>query len=116
VGAEKPAGDTMGHISSNPSNPPAPPCSFRGTLLIHATARRGTGSPVWEVELPGPDCERRRTSNHTRSELEQLDQDLDRAPSEIETEIGPLEAVHMEEWIVLFVRALDLNFIGADDF
>jgi hypothetical protein len=71
---------------------------------------------VWEVDLRCPDCERWRASYYTRSELEQLDQELDRAASEIETELGRLAAMHMEEWIALFVHALDLDLIGADDF
>jgi hypothetical protein len=106
----------MARISSNPSNRPVPPCSFCGSLLIHATGRRETGSPAWEVDLHCPDCERRRASYYTRSELEQLDQELDRAASKIETELGRLEAVHVEEWTNLFVHALDLDLIGADDF
>jgi len=106
----------MVRMSGNPSSHPVPPCSSCGSLLIHATGRRETGSPVWEVDLRCPDCERQRASYYTRAQLAQLDQELDRAASEIETELGRLEAVHTEEWIALFVHALDLDLIGADDF
>ena len=69
-----------------------------------------------EVDLRCPDCEWRRASYYTPSEIEQLDQELDRAALEIETELGRLEALHMGEWTALFVHALDLDLIGADDF
>jgi hypothetical protein len=117
VGIAKPAGQIMRHMSSSKrSNWPVPPCSFCGSLLIHATGRRETGSPVWEVDLRCPDCERRRASYYTRSELDQLDRERDRAVSEIETELGRLETLHMEEWIARFRQALDLELIGPDDF
>jgi hypothetical protein len=54
--------------------------------------------------------------NYTRSGLEQLDRELDRAATETETELGRLEALHTEEWIALFSHALDLDLIGPDDF
>jgi hypothetical protein len=112
----KPAGHIMRHMSSKRSNRPVPPCRFCGTLLIDTTGRHETDSGLWEVELRCPDCERRRASYYTRSELDQLDRELDRAASEIETELGRLEALHMEEWIALFRHALDLDLIGPDDF
>jgi ribosomal protein S27E len=104
------------HMSRKRSNQPVPPCSSCGSLLVHTTGRRETDSPVWEVELRCPDCERRQASYYTRSELEQLDQELDRAAAEIETELGRLEALHMEEWTARFRHALDLDLIGPDDF
>jgi hypothetical protein len=111
-----PAGQIMRHMSSTRSNRPVPPCNSCGSLLIHTTGRRETDSRLWEVELRCPDCERRRASYYTRSELEQLDRELNRAVSEIETQLGRLEALHMEEWIGLFMHALDLDLIGPDDF
>jgi hypothetical protein len=36
--------------------------------------------------------------------------------SEIETELGRLEALHVGEWIALFMHALDRDLVGPDDF
>ena len=104
------------HMSSERSNGPVPPCSACGSLLVHATGRRGADSPIWEVELRCPDCERRQAAYYTRSGIEQLDRELERAASEIEAELGRLEALHTEEWIELFAHALELDLIGPDDF
>jgi hypothetical protein len=103
-------------MSSTHSNGPVPPCSFCGSLLTHTTGRRETDSPRWEVEFRCPDCERRHASYYTRSQLAQLDRELGRAAAEIETELGRLEALHMEEWSARFSHALDLDLIGPDDF
>jgi ribosomal protein S27E len=106
----------MRHMSSTRSNGPVPPCSFCGSRLIHTTGRRETDSPRWEVEFRCPDCEQEQASYYTRSQLERLDWELDRAASEIETELRRLEALHMEEWIARFSRALNLDLIAPDDF
>lgn len=106
----------MRHMSSTRSNRPVPPCSFCGSLLIHTTGRRETDCARWEVDLRCPDCEREQASYYTRWELERLDRELDRAASEIETELRRLEALHMEEWIARFSRALTLDLIAPDDF
>jgi hypothetical protein len=38
------------------------------------------------------------------------------AAVEIETELGRLEALHMEEWSARFSHALNLDLIGPDEF
>jgi hypothetical protein len=84
--------------------------------LIHTTGRRETDSPRWEDEFRCSDCEREQGSYYTRSQLQRLDRELDRAASEIETELRRLEALHMEEWIARFSRALNLDLMAPDDF
>jgi hypothetical protein len=103
-------------MSSNRPTGSVPPCSSCGSLLVHTTERRQTALLRWEVELRCGDCEWRQASYCTRSELEQLDLELKRAASEIETELGRLQAVHMAEWLGCFVLALDRDLIGPDDF
>jgi ribosomal protein S27E len=103
-------------MSSKHSDRPTPTCGSCGSRLVHPTGGRETSSALWDVELRCPDCERRRVSRYTQAELEQLDRELDRAASEIEQELHRLETVHMEDWASLFIRALDLDLIGPDDF
>jgi hypothetical protein len=50
------------------------------------------------------------------NELEQLDRELDSAASEIETELGRVVALHVEEWTARFCHALDVDLISADGF
>jgi hypothetical protein len=54
--------------------------------------------------------------NYTGAQLKELDRELARAASNIEQQLSRLEAVHMEEWAALFLRALELDLIGPDDF
>ena len=54
--------------------------------------------------------------NYTKAQLEELDRELDRAASNIEEQLSRLESVHMEEWTALFLRGLELDLIGPDDF
>jgi hypothetical protein len=98
-------------MSNTRSNRPVPPCGFCGSLLTHTTGRRETDTPRWEVEFRS-----RHASSYTGSQLAQLDRELGRAAAEIETELGRLEALHMEEWSARFSHALDLDLIGPDDF
>jgi ribosomal protein S27E len=103
-------------MSNTRSNGPVPPCSFCGSLLTHTTGRRETDTDRWEVDLRCPDCEREQASYCTRSELQRLDRELDRAVSEIEAQVRRLETLHMEEWIARFSSALNLDLIAPDDF
>jgi hypothetical protein len=104
------------HMSSKSSNRPALTCVACGSQLAHPTWGRETDSAVWEVDFRCPDCERRWASYYTPAELEQLDRELDRAASEIEKELHRLQALHMEEWVARFERAVQLDHILPDDF
>jgi ribosomal protein S27E len=103
-------------MSSKRKNWPAARCGSCGSHLVHPTRGRQTDPAVWEVELRCPDCHGREVSHFTQAELETLDREQDRAASEIQAALSRLEAQHMEEWIVSFGRALDLDLIGPDDF
>ena len=100
--------------SSNRSNGPVPPLQF---VWLTSGPHDGASSnrfPRVEVERRCADRERR-ASYHTRLELKQLDWELDHAASEIETELGRLEGLHMEDWSARFSHALALDVIGPDD-
>jgi hypothetical protein len=53
---------------------------------------------------------------YTDAQLEELDRELDLAASVMQQQLSRLEAVHMEEWAALFLRALERDLIGPDDF
>jgi hypothetical protein len=69
-------------------------------MLLHMSSRQSNGSE--------PAC------NLCSSLL--LDTGLNRAASEIETELGRPETLHTKEWTAHFGHAFDLDLIGPDDF
>lgn len=103
-------------MSRERSNRPSASCGSCGSHLIHPTRELQAGSSLWEVELRCADCDELEVTYCTEAELETLDRDQDRAASEIQEELGRLEALHMKEWVSRFEHALELDLIGPDDF
>ena len=106
----------MLRMSGEPSNRALPSCGHCGSRLVQPSWGPQADSDSWEVELRCADCNGREVALYTEPELEQLDREHDRAAAEIAAELSRLEALHMEEWIVRFLHALDLDLIGPDDF
>jgi hypothetical protein len=96
--------------------PSAPTCiSCRSNLLCPTKAGQA-GPALWRVRLRCPECGWRGAVNYTEAQLEELDRGRERAASNIQQQLSRLETVHMEEWAALFLRALELDLIGPDDF
>jgi hypothetical protein len=96
--------------------PSAPTCISCQSNLLCPTKGSQVGPALWRVGLHCPECGWRGAVNYTKAQVEELDRELDRAASSIEEQLSRLEAVHMEEWAALFLRALELDLIGPDDF
>jgi hypothetical protein len=105
----------MARMKGEPSDRALPTCSRCGSHLVQPSWGRQTPA-VWEVELRCPDCDGREVSYLSDAELEELECEQDRTAAEIEAELSRLEALHMAEWVALFLHALDLDLIGPDDF
>jgi ribosomal protein S27E len=106
----------MRRMSGESSKEALPSCGSCGSHLVQPTSGRQANPSVWEVELRCPDCGEHAVSYYDEAQLELLDREQGRATAEIEAELSRLEAEHMDEWVAQFVRALELDLIGPDDF
>jgi hypothetical protein len=70
----------------------------------------------WRVLLRCPDCESRREGVFEQAVVERLDDELDRASSELVGDLKRLTHANMSEEIEFFVRALDADLIDSGDF
>jgi hypothetical protein len=102
--------------ASKQVGPSAPTCISCESNLLCPTKTGQVGPSLWRVGLRCPECGWRGSVNYTEAQLKELDRELDRAASNIEDQLGRMEAMHMEEWATLFLRALELDLIGPDDF
>jgi hypothetical protein len=91
-------------------------CGLCGSGLIYPIESCQVASATWMVDLRCAECPWRGAVQHTEAELEELDRELDRAASEIESHLNHLETLHMEEWVEQFRKAIWLDLIDADDF
>lgn len=102
-------------MSDKSSNAPVSACISCESNLLFPTESLRVGSQ-WEVDLRCPECGWRGAVRYTDAQLEELDRELDLAASVMQQQLSRLEAVHMEEWAALFLRALERDLIGPDDF
>ena len=74
------------------------------------------GPRHWRIVLRCPECEARREGVFEQSVVEQLDEQLDNATSELLSDLKQLTQANMEDEVEFFVRALDADLIVPSDF
>lgn len=91
-------------------------CDACNSRLVYPIDAFQLKSALWLMELRCPECGWDGEASCTEAEFEELDRELDRARSQIQDELTRLQALHMEQWVESFVRALDVDLIVPDDF
>jgi hypothetical protein len=70
----------------------------------------------WRVSRRCPECEWAGASVHNEVEIDAFDEQLDLGSQELADQLRSLEHANMSQSANAFVRALDQDLIGADDF
>ncbi len=124
-------GHTAAMVHGGQARPPLPPpVTVAGTAsetplhvcprcaggLVHPLDWNEEGPAHWRVGLRCPDCGLQREGVFSRSAIEQLDDELDRATGALLRDYKRLTHSNMSEEAELFARALALDLIGPDDF
>ena len=74
------------------------------------------GPRRWRIILRCPDCESRREGVFEQPTVERLDDQLDRATSELLSDLRRMTHANMSDEIEVFIRALDADLIEPSDF
>jgi hypothetical protein len=91
-------------------------CDHCGGGLVHPVDWAEESPEHWRISMRCPDCDERHEGVFDREIVERLDDELDRASAAMLSDYRRLAHANMNEEIELFVRALDLDLIGPDDF
>lgn len=74
------------------------------------------GSKHWRIVLRCPECEARREGVFEQSDVEQLDDELDRGAGALLSDLKRLTHANMTDEVEFFVRALQADLIVPSDF
>ena len=74
------------------------------------------GQASWRVTLRCPECEATREGVFHQSDVELLDEELDRATGALLSDLRQMTHTNMAEEIDFFVRALEADVIVPSDF
>jgi hypothetical protein len=74
------------------------------------------GENHWRIALRCPECEAHREGVFEQAVVERLDDELDRATSELLTDLRQITHANMTDEIEFFVRALEADLIVPNDF
>lgn len=91
-------------------------CRRCGSRLVYATDGRQIAADSWEVVLRCPECESLDVAHCKQAEVDEMDRDFDLSVEQIARTLAQLQAHNMGEWVDCFVRAVESDLIGADDF
>jgi hypothetical protein len=84
--------------------------------LVHPLDWSEESPEQWRILLRCPDCERTHEGVFARQLVERLDDELDMASGALLDDLQALTEANMRDELELFVRALELDLIGPDDF
>ena len=70
----------------------------------------------WRIVLRCPECESRREGVFEQTAVELLDDELDRAASQLLGDLGRMTHANMSDEVEFFVRALEADLIVPSDF
>jgi hypothetical protein len=91
-------------------------CFHCSSELVYPLEWSEEGPRRWRIALRCPDCESRREGVFEQGTVERLDDELDRATSELLSDLRRITHANMSDEIELFIRALDADLIEPSDF
>jgi hypothetical protein len=92
-------------------------CPACGSGLVQPTAwEQGEEHRGWRVSRRCPECEWAGESVHNEVEIDAFDEQLDLGSQELAGQLRSMEHANMSDSASTFIRALERDLIGADDF
>lgn len=118
LGAPEPLGVPAPRAVPEPVEQPDPlhVCFNCAGGLVYPLDWAEEGERHWRIALRCPECEAHREGVFEQSVVERLDDELDRATSELLTDLRQITHANMTDEIEFFVRALNADLIVPSDF
>jgi len=91
-------------------------CLNCSSELAYPTSWDEAGSDAWQVEIRCPECETRRTGVFAQETVEAFDEELDAGTDALMADYRKLMRANMAEEMELFIAALNVDAIVAEDF
>jgi hypothetical protein len=92
-------------------------CPACGSALVQPIAwEQEEERHGWRVSRRCPECEWAGESVHNEAEIDAFDEQLDLGSQELAGQLRSMEHANMSDSASTFIRALDQDLIGADDF
>ena len=91
-------------------------CPYCGGSFVYPLDWSEGGPWHWRIVLRCPECERVGTGVFAQAAVERFDNELERASSELLSDLRRLTHANMAEEIQFFIRALEADVIVPSDF
>ncbi len=103
-------------LSTSSASQPLHVCFHCACELVYPLDWAEEGQSSWRVMLRCPECEATREGVFDQTEIELLDEELDRATGSLLGDLRHMTHTNMAEEIDFFVRALHADVIVPSDF